>query len=95
MTRFPIDLVFDHREVFVTLAYECKDVYEGTEFFGIDSTLIKATRLTANGERVWMYGDNKPKWLDQFMENNFDEIVERMKQCVYNRPNMKKALESH
>jgi hypothetical protein len=67
---------------------------EGAEFVGVDSTLIKATRLTANGERVWMYGDNKPKWLDQFMENNFDEIAERMKQSVLTRPNMKQALES-
>jgi hypothetical protein len=94
MTRFAIDLVFDHREVFVTLAYACEDVYEGAEFVGVDSTLIKATRLTTNGERVWMYGDNRPKWLDQFMENNFDEIAERMKQSVCSRPNVKKAIES-
>lgn len=95
MTRFPIDLIFDHRGIFVTLAYECKDVYEGNEFVGVDSTLIKATRLTVNGERVWMYGDNKPKWLDQFMENNFDEIAERMKAAVCKRPNMIQALGSH
>jgi hypothetical protein len=41
-----------------------------------------------------MYGDNRPKWLDQFMENNFDEIAERMKQSVCSRPNVKKAIES-
>lgn len=83
-TQFDFDVVIDGPDHFVRLLYDCKQIVvsrspsseTGEDSVVVDNmaTLIRATKLTRETERVWMYGDNKPSWLISFMDNNADEI---------------------
>ena len=81
--EFDLQMVFDLPNAFATLLYQCKSevrAVEGNDVL-IDNTavLIRATMLTEKSERKWMYGDNRPKWLLSFMDNNHDDIETRIR----------------
>lgn len=84
--KFDFDMVIDTAESFVTLVYDCKQRLvrksdNGDQAF-VDNTatLIRASKLTANSERVWMYGENKPKWLMSFFDGHAEEIENRLRE---------------
>lgn len=82
--QFDFDMVIDTPDAFVSLVYDCKQrlVYQSDDQAFVDNTatLIRASKLTANSERVWQYGDNKPKWLVSFFDGHADEIESRVRE---------------
>lgn len=84
--RFDFDMIIDGPDSFVTLMYDCKQQLitksdDGDQAF-VDNTatLIRATKLTAVDERVWHYGENKPRWLVNFFDANMEEIERRIRE---------------
>ncbi|CAB4140975.1 hypothetical protein UFOVP401_48 [uncultured Caudovirales phage] len=83
--KFDLHFVFDQDSAFYTLLYDCTSVFIGNDDEGLVDTkavLVRATKLTAKTERVWNYGDNRPKWLLDFMDNSVDEINSRIKDAL-------------
>jgi hypothetical protein len=83
--QFDFDMVIDTPDAFVSLVYDCKQRLvcksdDGDQAF-VDNTatLIRASKLTAQSERVWQYGENKPKWLVSFFDGHADEIESRIR----------------
>ena len=87
---FDFDLIFDMDRAFFTLLYQCKQEVIGTADDGsiiIDNraTLIRATKLTSESERVWHYGDNRPTWLLKFFDDHCDTVETRIRELLNKR----------
>lgn len=84
--EFDLSMVFDLDNAFVTLLYQCKckvaKVNEDHTLVDTNAVLIRATRLTEKGEKVWHYGDNRSKWLVSFMDDHADTIEGRIKSGI-------------
>lgn len=82
--QFDFDIVIDTPDAFVSLVYDCKQrlVHQSDDQAFVDNTatLVRASKLTVNSERVWQYGDNKPKWLVSFFDGHAEEIESRIRE---------------
>jgi hypothetical protein len=83
-----IDFILDIGNDFYTFVYDCKftpihdeslDAVVGVE---TQATMIRATRLSASGEKEWYYGDNKPKWLIDLVDDHIDEIEKSLRGII-------------
>lgn len=86
--RFQLDFIFDTPNAFYQLAYDCKTTVtskDDSELLDTKAVLIRATMLTSKSERVWMYGDNRPKWLINYLDNNHDEVAARLTDALNKR----------
>jgi len=86
--KFQLDFIFDASNAFYQLAYDCKTIVtakDDSELLDTKAVLIRASMLTAKSERVRLYGDNRPKWLISYLDNNHDEVAARLTDALNKR----------
>ena len=81
-----IDFILDIDNNFYTLVYDCKftPIHDKGVLVSVETaaTMIRATRLSASGEKEWYYGDNKPQWLIDFVDDHMDEIEKPLREKI-------------